>query len=166
MQRLGWVLVGAASLVAVAVGLRLTAAGRAACPDFTEVDVSEVDAASGCVTVTGQAHYEVIVKQRVPGNLFTEDREYFLFPVFPQGDTSDRAIKLFVRTERKPESLVTYETMTVSGRLEPVTSAAVPPGTEVSIGQKSDYFFTDAMLMLVPDRIGSDGETWVAPHAR
>lgn len=166
MKGLGWFAAVAAAILAVGVGWRVIGEGIAPCDAYTAVPLHEVDAADGCITVTAQAHYDVVVNQRAPGNLLVADKQYYLFPLFEEGDTSNRAIRVFVRTERPPESLVTYETMTVSGRLQPITSREIPPGTEVSIGQKSDYFFTDSMRLLVPDRVVSEGEEWVAPHAK
>lgn len=159
----GWLAV-AVSIVVVGVVARVATSGRAPCTEYTPTTVEEIDVADGCVTLKGQGHYEVVVRQRVPGNILVDDHEYHLFPVFPPGKTDARAIRLLVRTERAPDSMVTYETMTLSGRLQPVTTDEVPAGTEVAIGKRSNYYFTDAMVLLVPDTIESEGEVWTAPH--
>ena len=86
-----------------------------------------------------------------------------MFPLFADHQTAERAIRVLVLTERPPEDLVSFETMTISGRLLPVTTAEVPLGTEVQIGQRSDYFFTDEMLLLVPEEVRSGSEVWT-PH--
>ncbi|MBX2797834.1 MAG: hypothetical protein KTR31_09205 [Myxococcales bacterium] len=131
------------------------------CEAHTAVTVADVVLEDGCVELTAQAHYPVVVTQTVPGNLLADEQHYFVFPVFAEHDTDNRAIRVLVRTERAPEELVTYETMTVSGRLVPVTPDEIPHGTEVLIGKRSDYFFTDEMVLLVPDRIVSGDEVWV-----
>ncbi|HHO49964.1 MAG TPA: hypothetical protein ENK18_03615 [Deltaproteobacteria bacterium] len=130
------------------------------CAEHTPADLADLELAMGCVVVSGQAHYEVVVKQTIPGNLLLDQRQLYLFPLFPEGRTQDRAIRVLVRTDREPEDLVSFETMTVSGRLIPVTTDEVPFGTEVQIGKRSDYFFTDEMLLLVPDQIISGDEVW------
>lgn len=113
-----------------------------------------------CVRIEAMAHYTVVVRQTVPGNLLAPERTYFLFPLFPEHETSDRAIRVLVRVPREPERLVSYEFMTLEGRLSPVTVDKVPFHTEIAIGKRSDYFFTDDMLLLEPTRIEADGEVW------
>lgn len=150
-------------LAGLGVKIWLTLSALPPCEQHTPADVADLELAMGCVTVQGQAHYEVVVKQTIPGNLLLDERTLHLFPLFPAGATSDRAIRILVRTEREPEDLVSFESMTVSGRLIPVTTEEVPFGTEVQIGKRSDYFFTDEMLLLVPDRIVSGDEVWQPP---
>ena len=133
---------------------------EAPCGSFTEVTLDELHPDSGCVRVDGQAHYEVVVRQTVPGNLLRDSETLFLFPLFSEGDTSERAVRILVRTEREPEDLISFETMTVAGRVELVTADKVPFGTEIEIGKRSDYFFTHDMLLLVPEEITVDGEVW------
>ena len=163
MQRWLPFLVPFAAIVGAGAVLAWLGRSAPACEGYRSVDLSDVVLEDGCIQLRGQAHYSVVVRQTVPGNLLREEQTHFLFPLFPEHDTTDRAVRVLVRTTREPESLVSYETMQVSGRLQPVTSDEVPPGTEVDIGKRSDYFFTDSMVLLVPDRIVSDGETWERP---
>ena len=152
-----------AVVLAVGVAWWLTRVSIPPCEGFEATDLRNVHLEQGCVELTAQAHYEIVVKQRIPGNLIDDERQLYLFPLFAEGGTNDRGIRVLVRTERPPEAYVSFETMTVAGRLLPVTGDDVPPGTEVRIGQRSDYFFTDGMMLLVPDRITSDGEVWERP---
>ncbi len=150
------------AIVAAGVGLKMWSLASSAprCVAFDDLALDALDPESGCVRVTGQAHYEVVVRQTVPGNLLRDEQTLFLFPLFAEGQTGERAVRVLVRTEREPEDLVSYETMTVEGRAELVTAEKVPFGTEIEIGKRSDYFFTDDMVLLVPERVTVDGEVW------
>ena len=125
------------------------------------VPLAELHADLSCVTVEGQAHYEVLIKQTIPWSPFKPEHTRYLFALFNQHDTDGRAIRALVLTERPPERLVSYETMTVTGALIPVTTDVVPHGTEVQIGRKANYFFEDGMVLIRADEIASDGERWV-----
>ena len=160
MPRIFWFMVPAAVVLAVGLAWVLTRQVTPPCEDFVDANLAKLSLEQGCVRVTAQAHYQVVIKQKIPGNLLEPDRELYLFPLFEEHQTDDRAIRLLVRTERPPDRLVSFESMTVSGRLLPVTYDEVPAGTEVQIGKRADYFFEDGMLLLVPDRVESDGEVW------
>jgi hypothetical protein len=128
------------------------------CADYTQVDFFDLEPSTRCVTVTGMAHYDVVVTQTVLGNGFFADKTYYVFGLFPPGNTDEREIRVLVRTERKPERMVSYETMTVSGKLLPMDYRKVPFDTERRMGQQSTYFFSDRIVLLEPDRIVVDGE--------
>ena len=112
------------------------------------------------VRVSGMAHYPIVIKQTVPGGLFGEDGTTYLFPLFPEHDTEDRAIRILVRANRPPEKYVSYEYMTVEGHVVLPTSDKVPFYTEIELGKRSNYFFTDEMLLIEAWRIEVDGEVW------
>jgi len=107
------------------------------------------------VKIRGMAHYTAVVKQDVPGNLFRKPQVYYLFGLFPPYDTDDRKIRLLVRTTRAPERLVSYELMTLEGRLERPTLSKVPFDTEIILGKYSDYFFADDVWLIEPWSIQS-----------
>ena len=69
-------------------------------------------------------------------------------------------VRVLVRTTRKPERLVTYETMELSGRIIAATPKLVPYATEIQLGKSGGYFFTDDLVVLTPDEVVSDGEAW------
>ena len=124
------------------------------------MDIGDVHLEQPFVRLQGMAHYPVVVRQTVPGNLLVEPKTLYLFPLFAEHETGDRAIRVLVRTERAPEAMVAYEYMVVEGHLSMPTPDKVPYSTEISLGKRSDYFFTDEMLVLEPWRIEADGEVW------
>jgi hypothetical protein len=116
------------------------------------------------VRVKGMAHYPIVIKQKVPGNMFFEEQVYYLFAFFAPGDSGERAIRIIVRTQRPPPSLVSYETMTIEGHISFPTQQKIPFETEIELGKKTEYFFIDEMLLLEPSSIEVDGEVWRATH--
>jgi len=102
------------------------------------------------VRISGMAHYSAVVEQHVPGNLFHRPETYYLFGLFPPYDTESRMIEVLVRTPREPEDLVSFELMTVEGRLSRPALDKVPLDTEVILAKRSDYYFADDMLLLEP----------------
>jgi hypothetical protein len=114
------------------------------------------------VRLEAMAHYPIIIKQTIPGGLFSDDRTMYLFPLFPKHDTGDRAIRVLVRADRRPEDMVSFEFMTVEGHLALPTADKVPFSTEIALGKRTEYFFTDDMVLLEAWRIESDGEVWEA----
>ncbi len=134
------------------------------CESYADVDFFDLDPSVRCVRTTGTAHYEVVITQRVPGNGFFEDKTYYVFGLFPPGNTTEREIRILVRTERQPERLVSYETMTIEGALLRMDHRKIPFDTERRLGERSSYFFADRVYLLEPDRIEVDGEQpWVRP---
>lgn len=116
---------------------------------WADLDIGQHD----CVTVRGTAHYTALIKQHQPGNLFRSPRDLYLYALFAPLDTEGRAIQLLVRTERAPEDLVQFETMTVTGRLKRVSPEnGVPFDVEVILGRDTDYFFVDEALLIEPTR--------------
>lgn len=138
--------------------------GTRPCADHATVDFFDLQPTTRCVRTVGTAHYDVVVTQQVPGNGFFADRTYYVYGLFPAGNTDEREIRILVRTEREPERMVSFETMTIEGRLSAMDYRKVPFDTERLMGKKSNYFFSDRMYLLEPDRIEVDGEsTWARP---
>ncbi|TNE84339.1 MAG: hypothetical protein EP330_29415 [Deltaproteobacteria bacterium] len=119
------------------------------------------------VEVTGMSHYSVVVKQEMPGKFFQEGRTLYLFPLYEAHDTDSRAVKLLVRTERQPRRLVSYEFMTVRGKVGLATAQQVPFGTEELFGRKG-YYFADEILVIEADEVSEAPvpERKVAPPPR
>lgn len=135
------------------------------CDSHTPVDFFDLDPRTRCVTVTGMAHYEVVVTQTVEGNGFFEDQTYYVYGLFPKGNTDEREIRVLVRTQREPERMVSFEEMTISGRVGVLDSRKIPFNTERRMGQKSHYYFSDRVVLLEPESIAVDGEeTWTLPE--
>ena len=116
------------------------------------------------VRVDIMAHYEALVKQTVPESLFTDEQTLYLFGAFAPYDSDGRSVRLLVRTPRPPERLVSYEMMTIEGRLERPIPEKVPYSTEQLFGKHADYFFSDDVLLIEPWRITLDGEVWELPE--
>ncbi len=149
------------SIVVVGVGVKFWVSGEDLVPQpVVQTDFANLDPDEHFIRIEGMAHYPVVINQTVPGNLFTDDKTYYLFPLFSKHDTSDRAIRIMVRTTRKPERMVSYEFMALEGRISFPDHRKLPFSTEIEIGKRSDYFFTDEMVLLEPWKIESDGEVW------
>jgi len=156
-------------LAAIALGIVLAGVGARVwfsfgeappCPDFVDVTLSTLPADEACVRLSGQARYEIVLKQHRPGNLFVDDRTDYLFPLFPDNALDERGIRVWVRTSRAPERLVDVESMTIAGRIEPLDPPDIPMGAEVELGRRGGYFFEDFAMLLVPDEIRSGDEVW------
>jgi hypothetical protein len=155
-------LVPFAAIVTIGIAAKVITSGEAI-KRGTPVDMDWGDLGEDVpfVRVRGTAHYPVVIRQRVPGNLLVEERELFLFPLFDASDTSGRGIRVLVRTEREPDNLVSFETMTLEGYVSVPTPENVPFETEIALGKRSDYFFTDGMLLLEPWKVEvKDEDTW------
>ena len=126
------------------------------------VDIIYEDVSIGTpdVRVKGMAHYPIVINQRVPGNLFFEEKTYYLFGFFAPNDSNERAIRIIVRTERPPPNLVSYENMTIEGHISFPNQDKVPFETEIELGKKTAYFFIDEMLLLEPTKITVDDDVW------
>ncbi|MCB9674243.1 MAG: hypothetical protein H6737_03950 [Alphaproteobacteria bacterium] len=150
--------------VGVAVLTWLWIAGTP-CDSYTPVDFFDLEPTTRCVKTSGTAHYEVVVTQVVEGNGFFDDQTYYVYGLFPPGNTDEREIRVLVRTGRPAERYVSFEDMEIEGKLLPMDYRKIPFDTETRMGAKSNYFFSDRVLLLEPDRIAVDGEDdWVRPR--
>ena len=150
------------AIVAAGIGAYLLVGrGPGPCASHVQVPLDALDPeVEPCVTTSGQAHYGAVIRQTHPGGLLAEERRRYLFPLLPQGQVDEREVRVLVLTEREPERLVAYEAMQVSGRVVRATPDRVPYSAEIQLGEAGGYFFTDDMVVLLPDAIVSDGETW------
>lgn len=149
-------------VLVLGVGLALFARGDTEPTSFTWRTLDALDLSVPHVRVSGMAHYPVVVEQHVPGNLFRDPQDLYLFPLFPAYDTEGRRIEVLVRTTRKPDPFVSYELMTIEGTLSRPTPDTVPFDTEILLGERSDYHFADDMLVLTPVHV----EVGLDPRAR
>lgn len=152
----------AVGIVVIGVLIRVLTAEPPLAPSGEAVvmPLAEVHLEVPEVRLVGMAHYPVVIRQVVPGNIFKKEQTWFLFPLFKAGDTSDRAVRVLVRTTRKPDRYVSYEHMKLEGRVRRPTPDIVPFNTEIALGKRSDYFFTDEMVVLEPWWVESEGEVW------
>ncbi len=133
------------------------------CDAYVDVTFADLTHDQPCVRLKGNAHYPMVVRQTTPGGWFTTEQTVFLFPMFAEGVTEDRAVEVLVRTTRAPEDLVSYEAMTVTGRIDRVDPHKVPYSVEIDIGKRTNYFFTDHMVVLEPDMVLTSDEEWAEP---
>ncbi len=132
------------------------------CDAYQKVDFFDLGPSTRCVVTSGNAHYEVVVTQTVPGNGFFDDQTYYVYGHFPTGNIDEREVRVLVRTKRPPERYVSFEEMTITGKLLPMDYRKIPFDTEIKMGQRSNYFFPDRALLLEPDGIQVSGEEdWV-----
>lgn len=135
------------------------------CEEYVVTDFFDLEPTTRCVTTTGLAHYDVVVTQKVAGNGFFADKTYYVYGLFPKGNTEEREVRVLVRTERPPERMVSFEQMTLDGKLLQMDYRKIPFNTERRMGQASTYFFSDRIVLLEPDAIRVDGEDeWRAPR--
>jgi len=131
---------------------------------FAEVDFEHLDPRDArWIRLRGMAHYPATLTQRLPETTFAEARTYYVFGFFPENRTGDREIPVLVRTQRPPERLVSYETITIEGRLGPLTERTVPSGSESLLGENAGYFFAEPVWLLEPVRIESEDGVWQEP---
>jgi len=145
--RVGLPLAGTA-LALVAAFWWLLVAESGAPKAYVNVSFDDISLSQPHIEIDGMAHYTVVIHQRVPGNLFRDERELYVFALFPEHDMKSRSIPLLVRSPNKPEDLVSYEMMTLQGTLRAPTRDVLPFQTEGLFGKRGDYFFADHMLVL------------------
>lgn len=132
------------------------------CESYTPVDFFDLDPRTRCVRTRGSAHYEVVLDTKIAGNGFFADQHYYVFGLFPPGNNQEREIRVLVRTERPPERMVSFEEMEIEGRLIPMDYRKIPFDAETQMGRRSNYYFSDRIYLLEPDRILVSGEPdWV-----
>ncbi len=156
--------IGAAAAIAVGVGVAVWA-GRDRPPEaFADATFTTLEPErTRWIRLQGQAHYPSTITQRVPETAFRPARTYYVFAFFPEHQTDAREIPVLVRTQRQPDRIVSYEAMTIEGRLVPPGKQAVPPGTESMLGEKRGYFFAEPLWVLEPVRIVSEDGVWEEP---
>ncbi len=166
MKRLLAFVIPFSLVVGVGIGAKLWFATTGGLSRGEPIDAAleELPLETPFVRVRGMAHYPVIIKQHVPGSLFYDEQTFYLFPLFAPNDTSTRGVRVLVRAPRRPDALVDFEHMVVEGFVGRVTPDKVPFSTEIDLGKRTDYWFTDDMVLLEAWRIESDGVVWELPE--
>jgi hypothetical protein len=117
---------------------------RGALPGFrpaaVPMEVQAVTRENKGVHLMGTAHY-LGIKQTVSGG-----PNYYVFPLFPEGDTRSRTIHVLVRTTRVPESLVDYANITVEGLAR--TPGYQVPATTIDAIRKRGYELEDDYVLI------------------
>lgn len=165
MARDVWLLLPVAAAAVGAIGVTLLMqSGTREVPEEAEVVAWEdLDVTHDFVRVKGMAHYRSTITQRVPSSLIAEEKTWYVYGLFPVHDSDSRAIQVLVRSQKKPEELVSYEVMEVEGWVGLPVPAKIPPSTEAMLSKRSDYYFSEDVLLLESARIHSEDGVWVEP---
>jgi hypothetical protein len=115
-------------------------------PDPVDVAQADVRVEHDTVRVTGTAHYPLLAAQERPGTFGRPDRTWYLFPLFEKQDTAGRFITVMVASPNKPESLASFEDLTVEGWALPPAAAMTPELEQAFEGQ--GYSFADDYVVL------------------
>lgn len=110
----------------------------------------------------GQAHYDAMFTARHAATWFRDEKVEYLFPFLPEHRTDERKVVVWVRTARKPEAGVSFETMTVEGVVLPLTEATMPVPVQTELALRSGYHPAADALLLDAVRIRSVDGVWEA----
>lgn len=140
--------------LAAAVGVLLVARGfgDARCDRFADVAWQDLTRPGRCVRVAGMAHSAA--------SLVSPEGQ-IVVPLFPQGNTQGREVRMFVRSTRAPSFVVDFEEMTVEGRAVPATPDTVLPGSAEELARRG-YTLADRILVLQADRIDGGEGAWTS----
>lgn len=153
-----------AGLVVIVFGASVWVGEQAPPEVFDEISFDSLDPTERqWVRLTGQAHYPSRLRQIAPPTLLRPERTYELWGFFPENATAQREIPVLVRTQRRADRIVAFETLTIEGRLVLPSRNEVPPDTERRLGEHSGYFFGEPIWLLQPVRILSEDGVWEEP---
>jgi hypothetical protein len=109
-------------------------------PPTEPVAVAELTRNHRGVRVEGTAHYSVKLVQTAG------DETWYLFPLFPPGDTAGRDVTVVVRTQRKPGELYSFEDLVVEGLARP-PGTLMPRSTQDQLTNRGYTFSPDFVLV-------------------
>mgnify|MGYP007046931339 CR=1 FL=1 len=115
-------------------------------PDPLEVAYDDIRVEQDTVRVSGTAHYPLKAAQERPGTFGRPDRTWYLFPLFDKKDTGGRLITVMVASPEAPESLASFEDLTVEGWVLP-PAAAMTPELEKAFGGQGYSFAEDYVVL-------------------
>ena len=137
---------------ALAIGLVLFFLWSARLPPFDghpepeDVAFEDVRVEHDTVRVSGTAHYPLRVAQERPGTFGRADSTWYLFPLFARQDTAGRFITVMVASPSEPESLASFEDLTLEGWALPPAAAMTPE--LVKAFESQGYSFADDYVVL------------------
>ncbi len=114
-------------------------------PDPEPATVEALRVEMDAARVTGTAHYPMRLSIVRPGRFGAEDTIWWVFPLFPEGDTHSRIIRALVVSPNEPERLVGFENMTIEGWVRP-PPALVTPDIEGAFREENYSFGEDYVL--------------------
>ncbi len=117
----------------------------------TIAEVAELERDSGYVEVLGTAHYPVRVKQTFEATwLKPQPPTQHIFPLFPQGDTMGRDIRILVLSQTEPDRMLGLEDRRVRGQVVRPTSRLLTRSVLDTFREQA-YEFDAEFLLLVED---------------
>ncbi|MCB9763436.1 MAG: hypothetical protein H6739_26955 [Alphaproteobacteria bacterium] len=117
-------------------------------PEPVDLSVDDVRIEHDAVRVKGTAHYARRISQVRPARFMRPERTWYLFPLFPPGDTMSTEIRVMVASPYEPEELVAFEDVTVEGWALP-PRAAVNAQVEQALREAGYSFMSDYALIEV-----------------
>lgn len=145
-----WVVFAAVTL---AVGIGLVGSGLLGLGplyrlrDPIRCPLHEVELSDRLVTTEGTAHYPIRVKLNIPGTLFRQERNVWVYPLFEKGDTLGRNIRYLVSTPVPPDELAGFEDRTLTARVAPPTNRRLNRET-LQAFLLEGYDFAEELLVL------------------
>jgi hypothetical protein len=124
-----------------------------ALPPAKIITFDDIFDAEGRVEITALAHYTVVIHQTTPASGCRESEEHWLYAVFPPNDPQNRAVNLLVQSPVAPESLVSFEPLTITGVIQRAAPPIVPFDTEIKFGERSNYYFVDNTMLMLADTV-------------
>ena len=112
------------------------------------VSLQQVSLAHPRVQTSGTAHYPVRVKQVVKNGFLGTDDTVWLYPLFPPGDVSSRAIRAMVLDPREPDPILGFEDRSFAARVEEPSDHLVSPRVQDAF-KAAGYTFEDGWLVLL-----------------
>ena len=94
--------------------------------DPVAVELHEVNDSYRVVTVSGTAHYPVRISQTHQRGFPRKEIEFHIFPLFPQGNTHDREIRILGMSRVRPDAILGFEDRTITGKVRPVHEVITP----------------------------------------
>lgn len=117
-------------------------------PEPVEVTWAEATVEHDTLRVRGTAHYPVRVTQERQAHFGRPGGTWYVFPLFDEGDTLGRTIRIIVATPEPIDDLASYEDMTVEGWALPPPAAMTPASEDLFTEQgyrfEDDYFVVEA----------------------
>ena len=115
-------------------------------PEAPPAEIVDLRVEMDAARVTGTAHYPMRLSIARGGRFGRPDTVWWVFPLFPSGDTMSRQITALVVSPHEPERLVGFENMTVEGWVRP-PPALITPDVEQAF-RESGYSFGEDYVLL------------------
>lgn len=115
-------------------------------PEPTPVAFEDASAEYEAITVSGTARLTAKQMSVRPASLGKAESTWWLYPLFPKGNTSSNAVTVMVLSPVEPDALAGFEDMTLSGWARP-PAALMTPQSEHNLRERG-YTFEDDYIVL------------------